>query len=198
MRNKIAICSIFLAGGSLFLSCNKNDNPLPDPCLGVSYDIQYFKTESVGASNNGTITITSPVGDTLSYQLNSAAFQSSPIFSNLAAGDYRIIVKNLKGCTDTTTISIYNYGPKYALVKQLIAGTGGIGGYCGPCHLDGAVNGGKNFDTDASIVASWDRIKARAVDGNPSFMPQTPNSPLTLADRQKITDWVNAGHRQSD
>jgi hypothetical protein len=198
MRNKILMCSLFLAGGGFFLSCNKNDNPLPDPCLGVSYDIQYFKTEAVGIANNGTISITSPVGDTLSYQLNSAAFQSSPNFSNLAAGDYRIIVKNQKGCTDTTTITIYNYGPKYALVKQLIAGTGGIGGYCGPCHLDGAVNGGKNFDTDASIVASWDRIKARAVDGNPSFMPQTPNSPLTLADRQKITDWVNAGHRQSD
>jgi hypothetical protein len=198
MRKKILMCYLFLAGGVIFLSCNKNDNPLPDPCLGVSYDIQYFKTESVSPANNGTITITSPVGDTLSYQLNSTAFQSSPIFSNLAAGDYRIIVKNQKGCTDTTTITIYNYGPKYALVKQLIAGTGGIGGYCGPCHLDGAVNGGKNFDTDASIVASWDRIKARAVDGNPSFMPQTPNSPLTLADRQKITDWVNAGHRQSD
>lgn len=180
-----------------FLSCNKQDSP-PDPCLGVSYDIQYFKTESVGGASNGTITISSPVGDTISYQLNSAAFQSSPNFNNLAPGDYRIIVINQKGCTDTTQITVFNYGPKYALVKQLIAGTGGIGGYCGPCHLNGAINGGKNFDSDASIIASWDRIKARAVDGSPSFMPAAPNSPLTLTDRQKITDWVNAGHRQTD
>jgi hypothetical protein len=29
-------------------------------------------------------------------------------------------------------------------------------------------------------------------------MPEAPNSPLTAADKQKITDWVNAGHRQLD
>ncbi len=103
-----------------------------------------------------------------------------------------VTVKNQKGCTDTAQITILNYWSKYAAVKQLITG------YCGPCHLNGATNGGKNFDTDASIIASWDRIKARAVDGNPSFMPQAPNSPLSTVDKQKITDWVNAGHRQSD
>ncbi len=197
MRKKLIKGAAILSSGLIFLACNKKDSPA-DPCLEVSYDIQYFKTESVGALNNGSLTINSPVGDTISYQLNTAAFQTSPIFSNLAPGDYRIIVKNQNGCTDTTQVTVFNYGPKYALVKQLIAGTGGIGGYCGPCHLNGAVNGGKNFDTDASIVASWDRIKARAVDGLPTFMPESPNSPLTIADRQKITDWVNAGHRQTD
>ena len=197
MRRIFFISAVFLAGSVCILACNKKDSPA-DPCLGVSYDIQYFKTESVGGLNNGSLTITSPVGDTISYQLNNAAFQSSPVYSNLAPGDYRVIVKNQNGCTDTLEVTVFNYGPKYAQVKQLIAGVGGIGGYCGPCHLNGAVNGGKNFDTDASIVASWDRIKARAVDGLPTFMPEAPNSPLTIADRQKITDWVNAGHRQSD
>lgn len=172
--------------------CSKKDTPIPDPCLGVSYDVQYFKTESIGSSNNGTIAITFPIGDTISYQLNSGAYQASPGFTNLAPGNYVITVKNQNGCTDTAQITILNYGPKYALVKQI------INGYCGPCHLNGAVNGSKNFDTDASIVSSWDRIKARAVDGNPSFMPAAPNSPLTNVDKQKITDWVNAGHRQSD
>ena len=174
------------------LGCSKKDTPTPDPCLGVSYDVQYFKTEAIGSSNNGTIAITFPIGDTISYQLNSGAYQASPGFTNLAPGNYVITVKNQNGCTDTAQITILNYGPKYALVKQI------INGYCGPCHLNGAVNGSKNFDTDASIVSSWDRIKARAVDGNPSFMPAAPNSPLTNVDKQKITDWVNAGHRQSD
>lgn len=172
--------------------CSKKDTPIPDPCLGVSYDVQYFKTEAIGSSNNGTIAITFPIGDTISYQLNSGAYQASPGFTNLAPGNYVITVKNQNGCTDTAQITILNYGPKYALVKQI------INGYCGPCHLNGAVNGSKNFDTDASIVSSWDRIKVRAVDGNPSFMPAAPNSPLTNVDKQKITDWVNAGHRQSD
>jgi len=101
-----------------------------------------------------------------------------------------VTIKNQHGCTDTTQITIINYGPKYAAVKQIVLG------FCGPCHLNGAVNGGKNFDTDSSIISNWDRIKARAVDNIPSQMPQVPNSPLTTVDKQKITDWVNAGHTQ--
>jgi uncharacterized membrane protein len=101
-------------------------------------------------------------------------------------------VKNQNGCTDTAQITILNYGPKYALVKQIIVG------YCGPCHYNGGIDGGKNFDTDASIIASWDRIKARAVDNVPTQMPAAPNAPLTTVDKQKITDWVNAGHMQSN
>lgn len=173
--------------------CSKKDSPTPpDPCIGVSYDIQYFKTESIGTSNNGSITINYPVGDTITYKLNNGSYQAAPIFNNLAPGNYVVTVKNQNGCTDTAQITILNYGPKYALVKQIIVG------YCGPCHRNGGNEGGKNFDTDASIVASWDRIKARAVDANPSQMPQAPNAPLTNPDKQKITDWVNAGHRQSD
>jgi hypothetical protein len=178
----------------LLNACSKSDTPppTPDPCAGVTYDVQFFKTEAIGTSNNGSITINFPIGDTITYKLGSGSYQASPIFNNLAPGSYVITVKNQKGCTDTAQITVFNYGPKYALVKQLITG------YCGPCHLNGGVSGGKNFDTDASIVNSWDRIKARAVDNVPSQMPEAPNSPLTAADKQKIIDWINAGHRQLD
>lgn len=187
------LATLSLLAVIVFYSCSKKDTPAPtDPCLGVSYDVQYFKTESIGTSNNGTITINFPIGDTITYKLNSGSFQASPIFTNLAPGNYVVTVKNQKGCTDTAQITILNYGQKYALVKQIIVG------YCGPCHRNGGNDGGKNFDTDASIVASWDRIKARAVDASPSQMPQAPNAPLTNPDKQKIIDWVNAGHRQSD
>lgn len=183
--------SIFFAG-LLFLvsSCNKTDTP--DPCLGANFNIQMIKTESIGSSNNGSISITNPTGDSISYSLNSGAFQPSANFTNLSPGNYIITIKNLKGCTDTVQITILNYGPKYALVKQLVSG------YCGPCHLNGSVNGSKNFDADASIVSSWDRIKARAVDNIPTRMPEAPNAALTPVDKQKITEWVNAGHRQLD
>jgi hypothetical protein len=193
MKMRLLIYSLFT--GTIFLasSCDKTDNPVPlDPCKGVSYNVQFIKSEAIGTLNNGTISVTYPIGDTISYSLNSGSFQASANFTNLAPGNYVITVKNAKGCTDTAQISIFNYGPKYALVRQL------INGYCGPCHLNGTVNGTKNFDTDASIVSSWDRIKARAVDNVPSQMPELPNAPLTAVDKQKITDWVNAGHRQSD
>lgn len=175
------------------LGCSKDDNPAPpDPCAGVTYNIQFFKTESIGSLNNGTLIVNAPVGDTMTYKLNAGAFQSSPIFTGLAPGNYVLTVKNQKGCTDTAQLTILNYGPKYAQVKQIITG------YCGPCHLNGGNSGSKNFDTDNSIVNSWDRIKARAVDNLPTAMPEAPNAPLTAIDKQKITDWINAGRRISD
>lgn len=194
MRLKSITAISFFSALLLLNSCSKSDTPppAPDPCAGFNYDVQFFKTEAIGTANNGSITINYPIGDTISYKLNSGNFQASAIFNNLAPGNYVITVKNAKGCTDTTQVTVYNYGPKYALVKQLITG------YCGPCHLNGGISGGKNFDTDANIVNNWDRIKARAVDNIPSPMPEAPNSPLTAVDKQKITDWVNAGHRQSD
>lgn len=169
------------------VSCSKNGITFPDPCANTNYNITTSKTESIGTTNNGTITINQPHGDTISYQLNSGAFQSSWYFTNLAPGNYVVTIKNQKGCTDTAQITILNYGPKFAAVKQLVLG------YCGPCHLGGTVNGGMNFDTDASIMANKARIKVRAVDGLPTYMPETPNSPLSSVDKQKITDWINAG-----
>lgn len=170
----------------VFASCSKNDLPEPpDPCAGINFTITTTKTESVGGAGNGTLTVLEPRGDTISYKLNNGSFQTSWYFTNLAAGNYIVTIKNHKGCTDTVQVTILNYGPKYALVKQLVTG------YCGPCHLDGAVNGGMNFDTDAQIIAAKDRIKVRAVDGIPTFMPE--GSQLTPVDKQKIVDWINAG-----
>ena len=190
MHTCLRIFTLLFSLSIFFFSCNKKDTP--GPCQGVTYDVQYFKTEAIGTQNNGSISITYPIGDTISYSLNNGPFQLTAAFSNLAPGNYVLTIKNQKGCTDTANISIFNYGPKYALVRQI------VNGYCGPCHLNGGTDGGKNFDIDANVVNSWDRIKARAVDGNPSFMPPAPNSPLTTVDKQKIIDWVNAGHRQSD
>lgn len=185
------LLSCFFLSLLILASCSKTGT-VNDPCTGVNYTITYSKTASIGTSNNGTLTVNEPRGDTISYQLNSGAFQSSWYFTNLAPGNYVVKIKNQKGCTDTTQVTILNYGPKYAAVKQLIVG------YCGPCHLNGTVNGSMNFDTDASIVANRLRIKVRAVDGLPTFMPETPNSPLSLVDRQKITDWINAGGTTSN
>jgi uncharacterized membrane protein len=94
------------------------------------------------------------------------------------------------GCVSTTQKTIGSYGPKFFQVKAIVIG------YCGPCHINGTTSGGKNFDNDSDIVVNWQRIKIRCIDGMPSFMPQ--NSQLTAVDKQRITDWVNAGHRITD
>lgn len=177
------ICGLAVLGG-----CTKQD--ATDRCAGTNYDIQFTKNPAIGGVNNGSISVFYPRGDTLRYQLNNGTPQANPNFTGLAAGKYVIWVINQKGCSDTISTTIEAYGPKYAAVKQLVSG------YCGPCHLNGGASGGKNLDTDASIVASWDRIRLRCVNGTPTFMPQ--NGQLTSIDKQKITDWVNAGHRITD
>jgi len=185
MTPKLFNCLLILLLTAVF-SCNKKDTPGPvDPCAGLNYNIVHTKTASVGTANNGTLTIMEPRGDTITYKLNNGSYQTSWYYTNLAPGNYVITVKNHHGCTDTAQIAILNYGPKYALVKEIITG------YCGPCHLNGAINGGMNFDTDASIVANKARIKIRTVDGIPTFMPE--GSQLTMVDKQKIVDWINAG-----
>jgi hypothetical protein len=181
----------FIAG---FFSCRKKDASLPpapsDPCTGIKIDAEISKTESIGTLNNGSITVLSPRGDTMTYSINNGTFQTLPVFNNLAPGSYTIIAKNKKGCSDTAGVTILNYGAKYALVKQIITG------YCGPCHLNGGNNGGRNYDTDANIIAAKDVIKKRTVDGIPTFMPE--GGQLTNVDKQKIVDWINAGGRISD
>ena len=190
MKLKLLYCLLALAIGFTY-SCNKNDNPVPgDPCAGLNYNINITKTESVGGANNGTLTILEPRGDTVSYKLNNGSYQSSWYFTNLAPGSYVITIKNQKNCTDTTQTTILNYGPQYAQVKQIITG------YCGPCHLNGGISGGLNYDTDANIVANKTRIKVRTVDGVPTFMPE--GGQLTTLDKQRIVDWINGGGTTSN
>lgn len=190
---KKSIYSITFSVLIIFTACSKSENvpaPTPiDPCLGVTISPSANVTHTTTGLTQGTITVTSPVGSGLTYSIG-GTFQSSTNFFNLAAGNYTLTVKNASNCSGALALTINGYGPKYYEVKNIIAG------YCGPCHLSGGIQGGKNFDQDNSIVNSWDRIKIRAVDGNPSFMPQ--NGQLTAIDKQKIVDWVNAGHRITD
>jgi uncharacterized membrane protein len=171
--------------------CKKSDTtPTPDPCKGVTIVTVASKTHTITGQQLGTITVSSPIGSEYTYSINGTNFQPSVNFFNLAAGSYVVTTKNTTGCYDTAQLTINGYGSKFYAVRTL------VNGYCGPCHLNGTVNGGKNFDDDNSIVNSWDRIKIRAVDGNPTYMPQ--GGQLTTADKQKIVDWVNAGHRMTD
>ena len=163
---------------------------LVNPCLGVTINVITTKVDAINGQNNGSVTVTSPLGSGFTYNINGGAYQASTNFNNLGTGAYTLGVKTNAGCTGTGTTTIVGYGPKYYLVKNIIQG------YCGPCHLNGGMSGGNNFDTDANIVAKWDRIKARAVDNMPSVMPQS--GPLTIPDKAKITDWVNAGHTTSN
>lgn len=182
----------------LFASCSKSDTtPTPAPvpvdlCGGVTITAVAGVTHTITGQSMGTITVNSPIGSGFTYSITGVPYQPSTNFFGLAAGNYTLSVKNVNNCVGTTTVTINGYGPKFYAVRTIIKG------YCGPCHLNGTVTGSKNFDADVDIVNSWDRIKIRTVDGIPSFMPAAPNAQLTANDKQKIVDWVNAGHRITD
>ncbi len=195
MMKRTLIYTVLLSA-VLFAACSKSDTtPTPpppvDPCAGVTITPIASVTHTTTGLTQGTITVTSPIGSGYLYSIGGTA-QASTNFFNLAAGSYTLTVKNASNCSGTATLTIKGYGAKFFQVRTI------VNGYCGPCHLNGAISGGKNFDADIDVVNSWDRIKIRAVDGIPSFMPQAPNSPLTTIDKQKIVDWVNAGHRITD
>jgi hypothetical protein len=192
MKQRIFFAAIITL--ALFSSSCKKTETAPvvvvDPCKGISITPVTSKTNTITGQSLGTITITSPVGSGYLYKIDGRAFQPSVNFFNLATGSYTVTVKNADSCKGSVTVAITGYGAKFYAVRTL------INGYCGPCHLSGAVSGGKNFDSDDAVLTSWDRIKARAVDGAPSFMPQ--GGQLTAIDKQKIADWVNAGHKITD
>lgn len=190
--------TLFISFAFLLLSsCKKTEivvtppsTPQANLCAGVTITPVAAVTHSINGQSVGTITVSSPIGSGFLYSINGTTFQGSVNFFNLAAGNYTVTAKNGNGCAGTATVTLNGYGPKFFNVRNI------VNGYCGSCHLNGNTIGGKNFDADASVVASWDRIKARTVDGLPSFMPQ--NGQLTALDKQKIVDWVNAGHRITD
>lgn len=87
-------------------------------------------------------------------------------------------------------------GPLFSSVRNIIQANCALSG----CHSASNPQNGINFTDNCTIVAQKDRIKFRAVDqaGTPSQMPPPPNAALSVADRQKITDWVNAGGKLTD
>jgi hypothetical protein len=143
---------------------------------------------------DGSLTISATGSTGFTYNVNGGTFQGSPTFNALNAGNYVIGAKDADGCFKTANVTVGNKpaGPLFTAVKALIQTN------CVSCHNAGNPNGGVNFNIDCNIVSQWDRIKARAVDGNPSFMPPPPTSQLSAADKAKITNWINAGHNFTD
>ena len=156
-------------------------NPTPTgvtPCVNASGSI-------VAAATGGTAPYT--------YSLGGGAFQSTATFSNLNAGTYSITAKDANGCTGTQgsiVVGTRSAGPLFTAVRTLIQNN------CVSCHNASTANGGVNLSNDCAIVSAKDRINVRAVQGTPSPMPTS--GLLPAADRQAITNWINAGGRVTD
>jgi hypothetical protein len=144
----------------------------------------------------GSITVTAAGSTGFTYNLNGGAYQSSNIFSGLTSATYTVGVKDANGCTNSSTAIVANLpsGPLFAQVRTLITTRCGGSG----CHMNGQSQKGYNFDADCSIVTYWSQINRTSVTYTMTRMPINPQPLLTTAEKQKITDWINAGHRITD
>ena len=169
-----------------------------DPCKGKTLTINATTTSTdkcaVGAT--GSITIIAGGGVGFTYSLNGGAFQASNMFTGLAVNTYAIAAKDADGCikTGSATVTEAPAGINFSAVRAVLQANCALSG----CNSGSFPSGGLNFTLDCTIVGSWDRIKARAVDGIPSVMPPPPNPALSAADKQKILDWIAAGHKYTD
>jgi large repetitive protein len=65
------------------------------------------KNSSCFNKNDGSITVTPLVGKSpFIYKINGGAFSSASVFTNLAANNYEVIIKDSLGCVDTTNVTI--------------------------------------------------------------------------------------------
>lgn len=161
-------------------------------CSGVTITVNSTTTAATPCTTNGGISVSVTGGNApYTYNLNGGAFQSSGIFNNLGAGNYNIIVMDANGCMQsaTATVAVGTAGPLFNAVKQVLATNCALSG----CHIGPNPQNGLDWTDNCTIAANAARIKARAVDGNPSFMPPYPYSQLSATDKQKIVNWVNAG-----
>lgn len=179
--------------------CTKTQsfNVLFDPCIGKTLAISATSTSSdkCSTTGTGTITITATGSTGFTYSINSGTFQASNIFTGLVPNTYNIAAKDVDGCIKTGSISVTEApaGITFSGVKTIMQTSCALSG----CHTGSSPAGGLNFTLDCTIVSSWDRIKARAVDA-PTSMPPPPNPQLSAGDKQKILDWIAAGHRYTD
>ena len=140
--------------------------------------------------NNGKITVTASGSSGYTYNLNGGAYQASNIFSGLATGSFTVGVKDLNGCTKTSTATVGTAprGPLFDQARSLILSRCGASN----CHTNGGNKAGYNFDNDCNIVTAWSAIKASCVTSN--SMPNSPQPQLTAAEKATLNNWINAGH----
>lgn len=167
----------------------------PNPCAGVTIGVSNtFVNNTPCEAASGSITATATGGTApYTYSINNGPFQSGTLFSGLTSGSYTITAKDANGCSgnsSSTTVGNLPPGPLFTQVVSVLQTN------CVSCHNASISNGGMNWAVDCNIVANKDRIKARAVDANPSAMP--PTGLLPAAERQKIINWINAGGKYTD
>jgi hypothetical protein len=89
-------------------------------------------TQPTCASATGTIIVTTPIGDGITYSIG-GAYQSSPVFSGVTAGTYAVSVQSGAGCTSAAN------GSATVNAQPQVPGTVSVSGLTNVCAIIGTV-----------------------------------------------------------
>lgn len=181
VRSRAFLIAAFL--GYVLTSCAKEKT---GSCTAVIPPVSV--TGAPPCTPTGEIRFVPPPGSRYRFRLGQESFREELVYTGLRPGLYRVGIQEDAGCMADTLIRVPDLatGPLFTAVRQLLAT------HCTACHSGVNPQAGLDFSQDCDILAHALRIEARAVQGNPSPMPQA--GLLPPAERQKITDWIRAGY----
>ena len=152
-----------------------NQAPSPITITGIQKKYYYNGNNDVSCSSaaDGQISISAWGGTgTLQYSAdNGATFQSSNVFSGLAAGTYQVVVKDANGCTGTSSVTLRAPSPVSATIvaqtsddcsssnkgSVTVLGSGGVGLYY--YSLDGSSYQWSGTFTKLAAGLHWGMVK---------------------------------------
>jgi hypothetical protein len=120
-----------------------NDLAIDDISFGVAIPEPIATAMDATCDAGGSISITSPINDGYEYSIGGATYQSSPVFTNLAAGTYSVTARykggscvsaaitvtvnpaNCPGVCTTGTLSTYTINPASTMAANSLAANGG-------------------------------------------------------------------------
>ncbi len=170
-----------------FICCNKsNEN------CNSNWQITTAISASHPCVSTGKIEVTAPVGSNYQYKIDDLLFQQQPIFLNLSVGKHRLTIRDNNNCQSSLVVIIDTITPsiQFKQVTEILTNR------CINCHSGINPHAGLNFTQPCDILNHWQRIQARAIEGNPSPMPQTGLIPL--AERNVLVKWIKDGSKYSE
>ncbi len=153
---------------------------------------------SCATTTNGSITVNATGGTSpYNYSLNNGPFFPNSIFTNVASGNYTILVSDVNGCTASTTATV---GNTYSLVATVLSQTdvSCSGGADGSVTIDQtgglapyqySIDGGNTFQPSATFNGlSGGVYTVIAKDANGC----TDNVSVTIVERPPLTASVTS------
>ena len=134
---------------------------------------------------NGSIAVTASGGSgTLLYKLVGGDYSESPMFSNLEAGEYTIVIKDENDCEFMAEAFVPN-GTPFSSIRAVLNQSCAVSG----CHVAGT--GLINLTSNSTVVDNSNSIVTNIVNGN--MPPRTSSQSISQEEIDLISCWVNDG-----